>query len=121
MNRVKAVVAYDGTNFAGYQSQPGMRTVQSEIDKALVKIHKSKTAHAVASGRTDAGVHANGQVIHFDTSLTIPLERWQTALNVLLPTDIRIVGVTYVDKEFHARYSATGKTYVYKWTYARSS
>lgn len=118
MNRVKAIVAYDGTNFAGYQSQPNMRTVQSEIDKALVKIHKSKTAHSVASGRTDAGVHANGQVIHFDTPLTLPPDRWRMALNVLLPTDVRINGVTYVDENFHARYSATGKTYVYKWTYA---
>ena len=118
MNRVKAIVAYDGTNFAGYQSQPGMRTVQSEIDKALVKIHKNKQAHAVASGRTDAGVHASGQVIHFDTPLTLPPDRWRMALNVLLATDIRIVDVTYVDENFHARYSAVGKTYVYKWTYA---
>ncbi|WP_172370556.1 tRNA pseudouridine(38-40) synthase TruA [Sporosarcina jiandibaonis] len=118
MNRVKATVAYDGTNFAGYQSQPGMRTVQSEIDKALVKIHKDKAIHSVASGRTDAGVHAFGQVIHFDTPLTLPADRWRMALNVLLPKDIRIVEVEYVDKNFHARYSATGKTYVYKWSYA---
>ncbi len=118
MNRVKAIVAYDGTAFEGYQSQPGKRTVQSEIDKALVKIHKNERAHAVASGRTDAGVHANGQVIHFDTPLTLPPDRWQMALNVLLPTDIRIVGVSYVDEHFHARYSAVGKTYRYKWSYA---
>lgn len=119
MKRVKATVAYDGTHFAGYQSQPGkVRTVQSEIDKALVKIHKDQTVHAVASGRTDAGVHAYGQVIHFDTSLSLPLNRWQRALNVLLPTDIRIVGVEYVDESFHARYLATGKTYVYKWSYS---
>lgn len=118
MGRVKAIVAYDGTNFAGYQLQPGMRTVQSEIDKALVKIHKDKSVYSVASGRTDAGVHANGQVIHFDTSLTLAVDRWQMALNVLLPTDIRIVGVKYVDEDFHARYSATGKTYLYKWSYA---
>nr|WP_192597163.1 tRNA pseudouridine(38-40) synthase TruA [Sporosarcina limicola] len=118
MTRVKAVVAYDGTNFAGYQSQPSMRTVQSEIDKALVKIHKDKKIHSVASGRTDAGVHANGQVIHFDTPLTLPLDRWQTALNVLLPMDIRIVGVEFIDEKFHARYSATGKTYIYKWSYS---
>jgi tRNA pseudouridine38-40 synthase len=118
MTRVKAIVSYDGTNFAGYQSQPGMRTVQSEIDKALVKIHKDKGIYSVASGRTDAGVHANGQVIHFDTPLSLPTDRWQMALNVLLPTDIRIVGAEYVDEAFHARYSATGKTYVYKWSYS---
>lgn len=118
MARVKAIVAYDGTNFAGYQSQPNQRTVQSEIDKALVKIHKDKTIHSVASGRTDAGVHATGQVIHFDTPLALAVDRWKMALNVLLPTDIRIVDITYVDEDFHARYSATGKTYIFKWTYA---
>lgn len=118
MNRVKATVAYDGTNFAGYQLQPGLRTVQSEIDKALVKIHKDEAVHSVASGRTDAGVHANGQVLHFDTPLSLPPDRWQMALNVLLPTDIRMVDVMYVDEDFHARYSATGKTYVYKWSSA---
>ena len=117
MNRVKATVAYDGTNFAGYQLQPGLRTVQLEIDKALVKIHKDEKVHSVASGRTDAGVHANGQVFHFDTPLSLPPDRWQMALNVLLPTDIRIVDVVYVNEDFHARYSATGKTYVYKWSY----
>lgn len=118
MNRVKATVAYDGTNFAGYQLQPGIRTVQLEIDKALVKIHKNPEVYSVASGRTDAGVHANGQVIHFDTPLTLPIDRWKMALNVLLPTDVRIVDVSYVDDNFHARYGATGKTYVYKWSYA---
>ena len=67
MRRIKAIVAYDGTDFAGYQSQPNMRTVQSVIDKALVKLHKDRSIYSVASGRTDAGVHAWGQVIHFDT------------------------------------------------------
>lgn len=116
MNRVKAIVSYDGTGFSGYQIQPGMRTVQSEIDKALVKVHKDKPVISVASGRTDAGVHANGQVIHFDTPLSLPPDRWQMALNVLLPTDVRICKVEYVDEDFHARYSAVGKTYVYKWS-----
>lgn len=117
MKRVKAIVAYDGTNFAGYQSQPGKRTVQAEIDKALVKIHKKDTSiHSVASGRTDAGVHAYGQVIHFDTPLQLPPDRWIMAVNVLLPKDIRFVDAAYVDNNFHARFDATGKTYVYKWT-----
>lgn len=118
MKRVKAIISYDGTHFAGYQVQPGMRTVQSEIDKALVKMHKDKEIFSVASGRTDSGVHATGQVIHFDTPLTLPTDRWQLALNVLLPTDIRIVQANYVSEDFHARYSATGKTYVYKWSYS---
>lgn len=116
MKRVKAKVSYDGTDYAGYQSQPNMRTVQSVIDKALVKLHKDKTVYSVASGRTDAGVHAFGQVIHFDTPLDLPPDRWRMALNVLLPKDVRIVEVEFVDEEFHARYSATGKTYMYKWS-----
>ncbi|NYF25805.1 tRNA pseudouridine(38-40) synthase TruA [Sporosarcina sp. JAI121] len=118
MQRIKAVVTYDGTLFSGYQIQPGMRTVQLEIDKALVKMHKDKEIFSVASGRTDSGVHATGQVIHFDTPLTLPMERWKLALNVLLPTDIRIVNVEDVGEDFHARYSATGKTYEYKWSYS---
>lgn len=116
MKRVKATVAYDGTDFAGYQFQPNMRTVQSVIDKALVKLHKDKSIYSVASGRTDAGVHAYGQVIHFDTPLSLTPDRWRMALNVLLPKDVRVVDIEFVDEEFHARYSATGKTYMYKWS-----
>lgn len=116
MKRIKATVAYDGTSFAGYQSQPNMRTVQSEIDKALGKLHKDKSIFSVASGRTDAGVHAWGQVIHFDTPLELPLDRWKMALNVLLPKDVRIVDTEIVHEDFHARYSATGKTYMFKWS-----
>lgn len=117
MKRMKATIAYDGTNFAGYQSQPNMRTVQSEIDKALVKLHKDSSVYSVASGRTDAGVHALGQVIHFDTPLDLA-DRWKMALNVLLPKDVRVVEVEEVAVDFHARYGATGKTYVYRWSYS---
>ena len=118
LKRMKATVSYDGTNFSGYQSQPGMRTVQAEIDKALVKLHKDPTSHAVASGRTDAGVHALGQVIHFDTPLDIG-DRWLMALNVLLPKDVRITEIERVEDDFHARYGAKGKTYQYKWSYGK--
>ncbi len=116
MNRIKATVAYDGTHFAGYQSQPKMRTVQSDIDKALRKLHKDDLVYSVASGRTDAGVHAYGQVIHFDTPLSLTDDKWVMALNVLLPKDIRILDAAPVSEAFHARYSATGKTYQYRWT-----
>ena len=116
MRRVKAVISYDGTNFAGYQYQPKMRTVQSEIDKGLRKLHKDQSIFSVASGRTDAGVHALGQVIHFDTPLDLSLERWKMALNVYFPKDVRAESVEFVDDDFHARYSATGKTYIFKWT-----
>lgn len=116
VNRVKVTLAYDGTHYAGYQSQPNARTVQQMVDKALQIMHKDDQLISYASGRTDAGVHANGQVIHFDTPLAIEPFKWIRALNVLLPLDIRVVDVDYVDQDFHARYSATGKTYCYKWS-----
>ena len=70
----------------------------------------------VASGRTDAGVHATGQVIHFDSPLTLPMDRWKMALNVQLPGDIRVFSVEQVQDDFHARYDAIGKTYRYIWS-----
>lgn len=117
---MKAILAYDGSNFQGYQSQPVGRTVQKVVDRALVKMHKGDTRiHSVASGRTDAGVHALGQVIHFDTPFSIPNDRWVVALNTLLPTDVRVLHVEEVSPDFHARFDATGKTYLYKWSLAR--
>lgn len=115
MRRLKATVQYDGTHFNGYQIQDEGRTVQQQIDRALRKIHKDDSIISVASGRTDTGVHALGQVIHFDTPLTIPEERWCIAMNTLLPSDVRIIAVEEVASDFHARYDATGKTYLYKW------
>lgn len=115
MKRLKATIAYDGSGFAGYQVQPESRTVQLELMKVLETIHKGKVVQVVASGRTDAKVHATGQVIHFDTELSIPISGWLKALNVLLPEDIRVHSIEEVDTSFHARYHTSGKTYRYKW------
>ena len=71
--RLRAIISYDGSQFSGYQIQPGKRTVQLEIERVLETIHKGTIVKIVASGRTDAGVHATGQVIHFDSPLTFPL------------------------------------------------
>lgn len=114
MKRLKATIAYDGSGFSGYQVQPGKRTVQSVLMDALRKMHK-QDVNVTASGRTDANVHATGQVIHFDSPLQIPLDRWPIALNVLLPGDIRVLSVAEAAPDFHARYSVTSKTYRYKW------
>lgn len=114
--RLRAIISYDGSQFSGYQVQPGKRTVQLEIERVLETIHKGAVVKIVASGRTDAGVHATGQVIHFDSPLTFPLDRWCTALNVQLPGDIRILSVEQVSNDFHARYHAIGKTYRYIWS-----
>lgn len=115
MRRLKATISYDGTLFAGYQVQPGERTVQLEIENVLTKMHKGNKVKVTASGRTDARVHATGQVLHFDTSLSIPVDRYKKALNVQLPRDIRVQAVEEVAADFHARYSVSGKQYRYIW------
>lgn len=116
MRRLKATISYDGTAFAGYQVQPGERTVQLEIEKVLQVMHKGETVKVTASGRTDAKVHATGQVLHFDTPLGIPCDKYMKALNVQLPKDIRVLAVEEVAPNFHARYSVSGKRYRYIWT-----
>ncbi|MFC7372625.1 tRNA pseudouridine(38-40) synthase TruA [Fictibacillus iocasae] len=114
MTRYKLTIAYDGTGFAGYQIQPAGRTVQGEIERCLAVMHKGGPVPVSASGRTDAGVHARGQVLHFDSSLAITPERWIKALNALLPADIRVLDAQEAESTFHARFSAVGKEYVYK-------
>lgn len=115
MVRLKAIISYDGTAFAGYQVQPGERTVQLEVEKVLATMHKGVQVKITASGRTDARVHATGQVIHFDTPLAIPPEKFQKALNVQLPRDIRVLDVQQVRDDFHARFHVSGKRYRYIW------
>lgn len=112
--RVKCIVSYDGMQFNGYQVQPNKRTVQGEIEDALAKLHKGQVVKIYASGRTDATVHAVGQVFHFDTHLTIPLEKWPYALNSILPNDIVVLEAAYVDGNFHSRFDAIKKEYRYR-------
>ncbi|SHS94393.1 tRNA pseudouridine synthase A [Mycobacteroides abscessus subsp. abscessus] len=113
MKRYKCKISYDGTAFHGYQVQPNKRTVQSELEAALTKLHKGREVKVTASGRTDAGVHAKGQVIHFDSDLSIPLSRWQLALHGALPSEIAILEVEEVTLDFHSRFDAIGKEYRY--------
>jgi tRNA pseudouridine38-40 synthase len=113
MNRYKCIIAYDGSGFSGYQVQPQKRTVQSQIEAILTKMHKGKNVKISASGRTDAGVHAKGQVIHFDSPLSLPEEKWELALNSMLPEDISVLSVEKADPAFHARFDANGKEYRY--------
>lgn len=114
MQRYKCILSYDGTNFSGYQIQPKGRTVQGELEAVLSKIHKGREIKVVASGRTDAHVHAVGQTIHFDTDLNIPTEKWKLALNSLLPEDICVNDVMPVESSFHARFDVSSKEYRYK-------
>lgn len=114
MPRYKAVIAYDGTNFNGFQSQPNGRTVQEELEKTLKKMNNGKTIQIFGSGRTDAGVHAEGQVIHFDYPEDRPLERIRYALDTQTPEDISVKQVEKVREDFHARYHVTEKTYQFR-------
>ncbi len=114
MDRIKCTVAYDGMHFCGYQIQPQHRTVQQEIEKALQKLHKGELVRVQASGRTDSTVHAKGQVIHFDTPLSLEEWQWSNALNTMLPDDIVITQVEKKTEEFHARYGVERKEYRYR-------
>lgn len=105
-------IEYDGTRFSGWQVQPGLRTVQSELEAALKKLFKTNITVSV-TGRTDAGVHAQQQAASFTASSTIPLLNIQHALNGHLPKDISIQRVRHMPKGFNARYSAKKKTYQY--------
>ncbi|WP_127777537.1 tRNA pseudouridine(38-40) synthase TruA [Peribacillus frigoritolerans] len=113
MPKYKCVIAYDGTDFAGYQVQPEKRTIQSEFEAVLAQMHKGTIIKVTASGRTDSGVHAKGQVLHFESPLTFPTENWIKAFSALLPTDIIVLEVDIVPDDFHARFHTTGKEYRY--------
>jgi len=110
--RWKVVCAYDGTAFAGWQSQPGGNSIQDVIEARLAQVFDAPV-RIHASGRTDAGVHALGQVFHFDAAWRHGPEKLRAAMRVGLPLAIQIKSVREVAPEFHARFSATGKIYAY--------
>jgi tRNA pseudouridine38-40 synthase len=110
--RWKCTVAYDGTTFAGWQIQPNGETVQAVIERRLAEVLKVPT-DITGSGRTDAGVHARGQVFHFDAHWPHEPAKLLTALRVGLPPTIQIKTARRVPATFHARFSATGKVYHY--------
>jgi tRNA pseudouridine38-40 synthase len=103
---------YDGTAFCGWQTQPAACAVQDTLDRALSEIAAAPVVSQCA-GRTDAGVHALGQVVHFDTTARRPPGAWVRGVNTLLPRSIAVQWVREVSKDFHARFAARGRTYVY--------
>lgn len=105
-------ISYDGTGYGGWQLQPNSISIQSLIQKALSTILKEEI-HITGSGRTDAGVHALGQIAHFQTESPIQIRSLLYSLNGLLPQQIRILNLLLVADTFHARYNATGKIYHY--------
>jgi tRNA pseudouridine38-40 synthase len=119
--RYGAWVEYDGTDFAGFQVQPGARTVQGELEAALTKICGGNRVRVVAAGRTDAGVHAMGQVIAFTDPSGRPAGQLARALDALLPEDVAIRKVRRVSAEFNPRYAARYREYRYTvWNGPRS-
>lgn len=112
MRNLKLTLAYDGTRFHGWQVQPEVPTIQGELERVLGNI-LGQTVRVVGSGRTDAGVHAHGQVAHLHVETSMDTDTLLRAANALLPTDIRVLYVEEVSPEFHARFSAWAKTYEY--------
>ena len=110
---IKAIIEYDGTDFCGFQRQPSRMTVQGELERALTNLFKQDEVKVIGAGRTDAGVHATGQVISFQSPERFPTDRIPPAMNGLLPKSIRIKTAEPAPDTFHARYSAKTRTYSY--------
>ena len=112
MRNIKLVLEYDGTNYNGWQTQPNQPTVQATVENALTRLTKTPI-QIIGAGRTDSGVHAEGQVANFHTTAQIPLVAFQKGLNATLPPDIVVCSATEVPTAFHARFSATRRRYRY--------
>jgi len=112
VRNIKLTLEYDGTGFCGWQFQPDQRSVQGEVENALQQLTQS-SIRTTAAGRTDAGVHALGQVINFHTSSTLAPDVFIRGGNALLPPDVRVLEADEVDAAFSARYSAVGRSYRY--------
>jgi tRNA pseudouridine38-40 synthase len=113
MRNIKLTLAYDGTDFSGWQIQPGQSTVQGHLNDVAEKLTKSQVTMQGA-GRTDAGVHASGQVANFKTESEMSPEEFQRAFNALLPPSIRVMAAEEAGLDFHSRWSALAKTYRYR-------
>lgn len=110
--RIAAVVEYDGSSFSGWQWQDDAPSVQAAVEKALSRVANTPI-RVITAGRTDAGVHARAQVIHFDTEVERSNHAWLRGANSNLPNSVALLWVNEVDPEFHARFAATGREYHY--------
>lgn len=113
IKRIRLFIEYDGSGYSGWQIQPDAVSIQEEIEKAILKITCRET-RIYGAGRTDAQVHAMGQVAHFDSDYRLSGDRYARALNSVLPRDISVRYSDEVDMDFHAQYSAKGKVYRYE-------
>lgn len=110
----KLTIQFDGTDFHGWQIQDGQRTVQGELERVLTLLNGENHVHVAGSGRTDAGVHAEGFVANAKMTKSFSAERLRFAINGNLWRDVRVLQVEKVSDDFHARFSAKGKTYLYR-------
>ncbi len=112
-NRIAIVIQYDGSDFKGWQNQKDFRTVQGTLEEKIAELDPIRPVKVIAAGRTDSGVHASGQVAHFDCDGPIPIHKWVSALNGRLPASINILEAVKVSREWHACYSAKYRRYRY--------
>lgn len=111
---IKLTLAYDGTGYSGFQRQLNTnKTIQEKLENALIRLTGKQTT-LYGAGRTDAGVHAIGQVVNFRTNSQIPVERWPYAIRGLIPREMVVYRAEEMPENFHARYSALAKTYIYR-------
>lgn len=113
MTRFKAIISYDGYDFCGFQRQTNERSVQEEIEKTLTRLTNGQEIVVHGAGRTDSGVHALGQVIHFDLPQDRDCEKLRFALDTQTPDDIDVISIEKVTDDFHCRYHKHHKTYVF--------
>ena len=114
MRNIRLTIEYDGKDFNGWQKQPNKLNIQGEIERAIELITGEENIDLIASGRTDAGVHALGQVANFKTNnMSIPIEKFALAINTKLKRSVRIKKAEEVDERFHSRYTCKRKTYRY--------
>ena len=113
LRRIALCLQYDGAAYHGWQRQPRQSSVQQTLEEAIAALDRHRPVQVVAAGRTDAGVHAAGQVVHFDGVGPIPPQRWARALNGRLPASVRVRAAAAVAPQWHARFSATYRRYRY--------
>tara|TARA_X000000368_G_scaffold134977_1_gene105961 strand:+ start:883 stop:1617 length:735 start_codon:yes stop_codon:yes gene_type:complete len=114
MSRYKIIIQYDGLDFSGFQSQKNLNTIQDKIEHSLSFLNKNNLIRLSGASRTDSGVHALGQVAHFDLNTDLSLDDIKRAINARLPIEIRIVNIIEVDNKFHSRFDAIKKEYLYQ-------
>ena len=113
IQRIALVIQYDGSGFSGWQNQKDFVTIQGTLEEKISELDPIRPVKVISAGRTDAGVHASGQVVHFDFSGPIPIHKWPSALNGRLPSSIKVLEAAHVSRDWHACYSAKYRRYRY--------